>query len=680
MYRSVVSSSLGEAKPALVANTQPHHDTLTSESSSAPYRSVPNAAGVVTPSLNKDTNPVHSKPSKTVSVASKKPLDFSNRKKSTMLSSQSVRTAVLHPPYSEYGGPAVPGHGRFSLPPSLPAFRSNQPAGDSAAMTSPPTSRESKSAKNGGESNRVNSVEILAAPPAGHSVEKIIATIQSSTTKKTPTTQDRTVDSAIQHQPAQTKKYPSLGTAKSVAVMPPRPPKPAQSVGGEKASSVPALGAGGTHQWAHGVVGQPATRPQPTAALDGLQDIVKPPQAAIYTGGSVDPSYTYPAWWREAWSRTVVWPHRATVVGDQPLYPQSCLTADVTWEVYPFVEPKSYIRNSKNPCWYKKMVEKRELRCVPYFYLAGVAKCGTTDLSKRIRLHPDVFKGTMKEYHWWERFRFGNYDEEEMLEDDIDIQGGMTFKEYTDKIAGDEINDLGEELKDLGSSVRIFGDFSPSYLWDPRNWYVLEGNQNCSEPRVIVAQHIHHVFPQAKVILTFRHPTSRLYSRFLSRTTRTHALKKATAQDFNTYVVEGIEIYKRCFAQSSVRQCAYNMSVYKESMVRLVEGMYPVFMADWLRVWPRHNILLLRYEDYGGHEGERLTEIFQFLGLAPLDSEDMEELLRFDAVNSGSEEYEKLGPMLEETRVALNDFYQPFVQQFAQLVGDDRFLWKDVAH
>ena len=49
--------------------------------------------------------------------------------------------------------------------------------------------------------------------------------------------------------------------------------------------------------------------------------------------------------------------------------------------------------------------------------------------------------------------------------------------------------------------------------------------------------------------------------------------------------------------------------------VRLVEGMYPVFVADWLRVWPREQMFLMRYEDYGGHERERLTEVMAFLGL-----------------------------------------------------------------
>ena len=43
--------------------------------------------------------------------------------------------------------------------------------------------------------------------------------------------------------------------------------------------------------------------------------------------------------------------------------------------------------------------------------------------------------------------------------------------------------------------------------------------------------------------------------------------------------------------------------------------MYAVFMADWLRVWPKDQMFIMRYEDYGGHEGERLTELIDFLGL-----------------------------------------------------------------
>lgn len=69
-------------------------------------------------------------------------------------------------------------------------------------------------------------------------------------------------------------------------------------------------------------------------------------------------------------------------------------------------QPKRYISQAKNPCWFETKADKTILYCIPYFYVAGVAKCGTSDLYRRIRLHPDVMRGTMKEYHWWDRSRF----------------------------------------------------------------------------------------------------------------------------------------------------------------------------------------------------------------------------------------------------------------------------------
>ena len=41
---------------------------------------------------------------------------------------------------------------------------------------------------------------------------------------------------------------------------------------------------------------------------------------------------------------------------------------------------QEYVAEMRNPCWYDK---GRKLRCLPYFYLAGVSKSGTTDLSFR---------------------------------------------------------------------------------------------------------------------------------------------------------------------------------------------------------------------------------------------------------------------------------------------------------
>ena len=48
----------------------------------------------------------------------------------------------------------------------------------------------------------------------------------------------------------------------------------------------------------------------------------------------------------------------------------------------------------------------------------------------------------------------------------------------------------------------------------------------------------------------------------------------------------------------------------------IIEGFYAVHLADWLRVWPREQLHIMRYEDYGGKEAERIAEIYHFLGLS----------------------------------------------------------------
>ncbi|KAL0964790.1 hypothetical protein UPYG_G00329000 [Umbra pygmaea] len=120
----------------------------------------------------------------------------------------------------------------------------------------------------------------------------------------------------------------------------------------------------------------------------------------------------------------------------------------VTSEPHMFsIIPQKFLDNVKNPCWYEEHTgnistdpyitnlfarysrrfktvfeylknafrehlyhdrgKNYRLRCLPYFYIIGQPKCGTTDLYDRLRLHPDVRFTTFKEPHWWTRKRFG---------------------------------------------------------------------------------------------------------------------------------------------------------------------------------------------------------------------------------------------------------------------------------
>lgn len=65
---------------------------------------------------------------------------------------------------------------------------------------------------------------------------------------------------------------------------------------------------------------------------------------------------------------------------------------------------------------------------------------------------------------------------------------------------------------------------------------------------------------------------------------------------------------------------------------------------------------------------------------AALNRTEMDRLMEMDVLNSGQESYDKYGPMLPETKAVLDDFYRPFVTKFADLLHDQRFLWRDVTH
>ena len=67
-----------------------------------------------------------------------------------------------------------------------------------------------------------------------------------------------------------------------------------------------------------------------------------------------------------------------------------------------FQGPFKFLPDFKTPCW---LSSNHELRCLPFFFLVGCPKCGTTDLFRMLKAHPD-FRAFMKEPHWFTRRRF----------------------------------------------------------------------------------------------------------------------------------------------------------------------------------------------------------------------------------------------------------------------------------
>ncbi|XP_025080475.1 carbohydrate sulfotransferase 15-like [Pomacea canaliculata] len=138
------------------------------------------------------------------------------------------------------------------------------------------------------------------------------------------------------------------------------------------------------------------------------------------------------------------------------LYQNCCGRPNET--AFKFIEPPQYLDNSKSPCWYNS---SGLLSCVPYFFVVGVFKCGTTDLFKRITRHPDVLMG-QKEIHWFTKLR----------------RFGYSFDWYINQF--DPLaRAIDADIKRKGRSDLVIGEGSVSYFSDTLMWPNLYGKSLC---------------------------------------------------------------------------------------------------------------------------------------------------------------------------------------------------------
>ena len=59
-------------------------------------------------------------------------------------------------------------------------------------------------------------------------------------------------------------------------------------------------------------------------------------------------------------------------------------------------------------------------------------------------------------------------------------------------------------------TLAFSGDYSIQAINEVFEWPQYSGNEGCSEPRVINANHIRHLNPDVKIIVIMRHPVQRL--------------------------------------------------------------------------------------------------------------------------------------------------------------------------
>ena len=308
-----------------------------------------------------------------------------------------------------------------------------------------------------------------------------------------------------------------------------------------------------------------------------------------------------------------------------------------------------FLQAYKNPCW--KATDG--MRCLPYFFLGGFAKSGTTDLYDKLVRHPQIMKATTKEPHWLTRKRF---------------EGRGSSKFYIEYFA--PVAKLIESHSDY-----ITLDASASTVWDNHAVFGSFGDVNSSDPTYLIPHYIHREIPQAKCVLIVRDPVKRLYSDYLY-----FGGQGTSPQGFHKVVVTSVKMFTDCMSnkQLSALHCIYaNKGGYHNFMHRLRIGLYYFHIKSWLSAFPLDQLYVVRLEDYSKHPVTILKQIYAFLGVKEISDKKIATFLKGSTKNSNHKAYGEKGSMLKETEELLKAFYKPYNLKLASFHNDTKFLYNE---
>ncbi|XP_071494836.1 carbohydrate sulfotransferase 15-like [Diadema antillarum] len=331
--------------------------------------------------------------------------------------------------------------------------------------------------------------------------------------------------------------------------------------------------------------------------------------------------------------------------------------------------PRTFLPEYRNPCW---LGEDGELACLPYFYLIGMFKCGTTDLWNKLNSHPDVIR-VPKEPQWWGPRRTGwtglaSHGAEVLQVREMTGSGDDSsidwYLNWFKKFAVPFIKDTAAEVTSNGDKIypKIFGDGSVSTSYAIGNdWAVSE--PAAPGPPYTNADLLHAIQPSAKIIVMLRNPTERARSWYYY----THPWEGEDG--LHAFVMDSIACFNACLLQHSERYCAYSFGCPYTTFQGLNVGLYHIYLKDWLNAYSRKGVLVLRLEDWHEDQVAVFRQIVEFLGIRPLTATEEHKVLgtRWTQISQKTAR--------EDTRQALNAFHEPFNKELEKLLEDPKFRY-----
>ena len=326
--------------------------------------------------------------------------------------------------------------------------------------------------------------------------------------------------------------------------------------------------------------------------------------------------------------------------------------------------PSSYLPDYKSFCWYDK---QNKFQCLSSVYLAGMPKCGTTDLYDKLMWHPQLTTqahrkdptANQKEFFYWTRGRLARPESHVYTpREKLSVYPFSTF------LAG-----TGSEKVRANKEVRIV-DGTPCLLWDLRGWEDRYG-RGLEEPPYSNADLIHSVTPEAKILVIVREPVERLYSEYIYFWSGYGNDRNPTK--FDREARDEVSKFNRCLEKWSLRRCCYSSDF--SLRLRLALGIYVCYVRDFYELFG-DRLLVVTMSEYHDYPVETVMTIFKHIGVSEVNSADLKHFIETSrAVNTNTDRKKRVGEMLDETKEFLKAFYAPYNSQLATLLKDDKYLF-----
>eukprot|EP01039_Chlorochromonas_danica_P003690 gene3690-4037_t len=390
-----------------------------------------------------------------------------------------------------------------------------------------------------------------------------------------------------------------------------------------------------------------------------------------------------------------------------------------------------FLSQYKNPCWDSA---DHGLVCLPYAYILGQPKSGTSDLFSRMVSHDLVIPPFRKEVRWFTRGEFnqGSMSHEEEEDGSTSLQSatkrllGPSSSIYSFTMAFRRLAHILTHSEAEKAQKLITIDGGPHTLW----WPTQGPDGAYLPPDIPPPQILRLMQPQARFLVTLSDPVHRFYSDYYflgddlrpvadssdeKSSQQLHGRTVSQVKAFTACVDHYVEVLRRkaapflngslsaSIAEENIaslpaqyrgqfpywvrasQMCAGDRIQFaRGGWGRIAIGLYSLHLLRWVEHFDPEQFLILRLEDFESDPLAYMSRVFGFLQLD--EPADWQKILRERHANSNTRYRE---PMLPETEASLKKFYQPYNELLVVMMrklfhgqdGSDprRFLWQGIA-